>query len=429
MSSIRKQKNGKHQADYQNKFRNIKRTKRTFDTKKEAEAWIEAVGRDATARLLGHKRRRLFGEALAKYLREESPRKASSKTDIGNARTLRWPIWDEDDKRWLRLEETPLEDVPAVLQKWAVDLRQVIRRVYVGNQIYHLRSSGSGEVWYHQPGPGDDGRPPVRTKVTDAALIRTQIERAPGRGPFSSGTLRARQLLVRRILFMAWKFWGTDGDPWLTQDVSSKIQLDAKPLPREEYLEGYDKLRALLIAAPCVEFALAILGAAWIGWRRSNLLRLEWPNVVFPVFAEKPDGTMEEVQPGYIWTARKNVKRNRRPIVYPMVPHIEQLFRFLWESRAAWRDHHYVFHRGDGRPFLEFRKMWMSTKRRAGIDPGFRWNGLRHTWTSWLLQGGGHSKQVAELGGWADTQMVDRVYGHINTDHLRTTARLSNRVN
>ena len=424
MSSIRKLRHGRYQADYQDKFRNIARTKRTFESRKEADDWLDAVRRDATARLLGHQRRRLFGEALAKYLREESPRKASHRDDVGNIRALRWPIWDTDGRRWLRLEDTPLEDVPAVLEKWSADLRDVQQRVYVGNRIYHRRLAGE---WTWQPNPEAGDKPQPRAPVRDPALLAL-LNRTPGRGPFSSGTLRARQHLVRRLLFVAWKHWSTSGDIWLEVNIAEKIRLDAKSLPRESWLDNYDQLLALVIAAP-IGFDAAILAAAWVGWRRSNLLLLEWPRVVFPVYEVQADSNRTEIQPGYLWTPRKHVKHQKRPVVYPLVPHIEQLFQLLWENRTTWGEHHYVFHRGDGRPYTEIKRLWKSAKRRAGIAAGFRWHDLRHTWVSWLLAGGAHHKQIAELGGWANTQMVDQVYGHLHTEHLRAAAQMSKRVN
>ena len=299
MSSIRKLSQGRYQADYQDRFRGIARTKRTFATRKEAEEWLDAVRRDAHARLLGHKRRHLFGEALARYLREESPRKKTHYEDLLNAKTLRWPVWDEEARRWLRLEETPLDEVPGVLTKWTVDLKSVVRRGYVGSRVYHQRRKGSALAWYQQPNPNEGERPAPRAEVTDPERIQA-LDAAPGRGPFNSATLRLRQLLVSRVLFVAWKHWSTPGDVWLEQNIAGKIQLEPQGKPRQQYLT-YDQLLTLLIAAP-IHFDDAILAAAWVGWRRGNVVGrvargapadgtrhpeavngLEWPNVVFPV--------------------------------------------------------------------------------------------------------------------------------------------------
>lgn len=202
MSSIRKLKNGRYQANYENKFRCIQRTKRTFDTRKEANDWLAAVHQEASARLLGHQKRRVFGEALAKYLREESPKKHKTHDErIEHARMLRWPIWDPETRRWVRIEEAALDETPQVLSKWVADLKLIVRRGYIQPTIeengrrYHRqffkRPKGDGTLaWFEQRNPVENERPEPRREVTDPALIAA-LDRAPGRGPFDSGTLRA----------------------------------------------------------------------------------------------------------------------------------------------------------------------------------------------------------------------------------------------
>lgn len=418
MSSIRKLKKGRYQADYQDQFRGIARTKRTFATRKEAEDWLDAVRRDASARLLGHKRRHLFGQALARYLREESPKKKTHYEDLLNAKTLRWPIWCEESRRWLRLEETPLEEVPGALMKWTTDLQAVIRRGYVGGRLYHRRHKAAGAAWYHQPDPNEGERPEPRAEVTDPELIRA-LDRAPGRGPFNNATLRLRQLLVSRVLFVAWKHWSTPGDVWLDQNIAKKIMLADKGKPRQKFLT-YDQLLTLLIVAP-IHFDDAILAAAWIGWRRSNIVGrakrgerkvvngLDWTNVVFPVI----EGA-HRIQFGHLWKSRDETK-NDEPLAQPMSERVEQLLRLRWDLRRGI----VVFHRGDGRPFLEFRKMWATAKRRAGIDPGFRWHDLRHTFASELIQANVNDRHLQELMGHADISTTHKIYTHLRIEHLR----------
>jgi integrase len=428
MSSIRKLKAGRYQADCQDRFRGIPRTKRTFKTRKEGEEWLDAVRREGHARLLGHKRRHLFGEALARYLREESPKKKTHYEDLLNAKTLRWPIWDDEARRWLRLEETPLDEVPTVLARWIADLKAVVRRGYVGSQLYHKRRKGHGTAWFHQPDPNEGEQPAPRAEVTDPALIAAldDVKTNPGRGPFNSATLRLRQLLVSRILFIAWKHWSVPGNVWLDQNIAGKIMLEDKGQPRQQYLT-YDQLLTLLIVAP-IHFDDAILAAAWIGWRRGNVVGraargakadgtwhrdevtgLEWPNVVFPVL----DGD-RLVQGGYFYKDRKETK-NGEPLVQPMSDRVEQLLRLRWDLR----DGRVVFHRGDGKPFLEFRKMWATAKRRAGIDPGFRWHDLRHTFASELFQAGANDRHVQELLGHADIGTTQKIYINLRFEHLR----------
>jgi integrase len=61
-------------------------------------------------------------------------------------------------------------------------------------------------------------------------------------------------------------------------------------------------------------------------------------------------------------------------------------------------------------------KAWYSALARAGITD-FRWNDLRHTWTSWHVQNGTPLFALQELGGWESAEMVRR-YAHLAADHL-----------
>ena len=69
-------------------------------------------------------------------------------------------------------------------------------------------------------------------------------------------------------------------------------------------------------------------------------------------------------------------------------------------------------HRGDGNYWGEFRRRWASLKKKAGIDPAFRWHDLRHTWATELLNKGVDKHIIKAEQGWKDDKMVER-YGHI----------------
>lgn len=442
MARPRKLKNGRWQISYENKLRRVARTKRTFDTKKEAEDWLEAAKRDATDRLLGRRRRRVFGEALAKYLREESPKKASETDDITNASTLRWPIWDSEARRFVLLEETPLEDVPGVLGKWSADMREVLRRsnipVYghkgelLKVRIFHMRPNSAGVYcWYEQPAPEESDKPQPRALVKDEALL-AHLAQLSGHGPFSSGTLRIRQLLVRRILFLAWKHWSTPSDVWLEHNIAEKIQLDAKSDPREEWLKKSADLDTLLEAAKHQPgLPDAIYGGVLIGWRRANQLLMDFRHVVFPVEKQHADGTTTIVQPGYIFKERSGVKGKKKPLVYPITPPLLALLKRRWDLRIECPDQkgvYLVFHDGKGRPLVRHKKIvgWARTLRNAGMPAKFVWHSLRHTFVSWLGEKGATSKHISELGGWTNARTVEQTYTHVDFQHLEKIATLMN---
>ncbi len=419
--SIRKLKNGRWQADVSDRRRGVARTKRSFWTRKEAQEWLAAVRTQAHDRLLGRRERHVFGQALAQYLREESPKKLSHGDDLINAAALRWPV--RDGRGWLLLEDAPLDDsdrgVIAVLAKWVADMRGIVKRGYIGHQTYHLRKDETGSLaWYLQPDPSEGDRPRPRSRVTDAALLR-HLDKSPGRGPFSTGTLRIRQLLVSRVLRVAWRTWR-----WIDEDLAAYIDLQEKAPERDDWLP-YEQLRDLVIHAP-IGLDEAILAGAWIGWRWANLFGRErkrpdgetrtiegltWDRVVFPVYAEE-DGRREVLQHGYYWAPRNETK-TKKPLAQPMSDRVEQLLRLRWEQRSG----RLVFHRGDGKAWGDVRKLWRRTKRAAGIPDGFRWHDLRHTWASHLLQAGATDRELGELGGWTDVHMPRR-YSHMRLDHL-----------
>lgn len=411
MSRIRPLGGGRYQADVSDRRRGIPRTKRTFTgpgAKKRAEEWVAAVLSEAHNRLLGRRPRRLFGEALSRYLREHSPQKKSHISDLRNAKSLRHPAWD--GRKWIRLEETWLDDMVPALATWIADQRLVLRRRYIGDEFYQQRLHKDVLTWFRQPDPGD-GSPPQRVMVTDQSLI-AELDKPGGRGPFTADTLRLRQALVSRVLKIAWRSWD-----WLEHDIAGKIEFVGAGDGREEYLT-HEELNRLVAAARdkggdpvAPHFADAILGAALIGWRRQNVLGLTWDRVIFPIY-ERLDGAARLVQPGII-LCQASTTKTKKPIAQPIGDDLLTLLKRRWELRQG----HYVFHQGDGQPFGDFRYRWTTAKKRAGIDPGFRWHDLRHTWASGLLQSGATDRELQELGGWGDAKMVKR-YAHLRVDHL-----------
>ncbi len=401
---IRKLSNGRFQADYQDRFRHIARTRRNFDTRAEAKAWLDAVHKSATDRLLGVERQYTFGQALARYLAGESRQKRTHDDDLSNARALRYPF--PMTRGTVCLEDLPLQEIPGALAAWTADQRAIEARAYVGAELYQRRDGR----WYHQSACMPDGRPPARREVTDIKILRAN-EAPPGRGPVSNATLRIRQLLVARILKLAARFWMEAGEPWLKQDLAPRIQLARPPRGRERFLSA-EELTALVIAASAPLDA-AILAAAWIGFRRANIIGLTWDQVVFPVYTEAADGTREELQAGYLYIPGDRVKTGR-PLAQPLSERVLQVLQMQWAARVG----RYVFHRGDGRPLGDIKKSWAATKRRAGVEATLHFHDLRHTWASEMAAAGVGDRHLQELGGWQEPRMVAR-YSHLRLEHLR----------
>ena len=84
-----------------------------------------------------------------------------------------------------------------------------------------------------------------------------------------------------------------------------------------------------------------------------------------------------------------------------------------WDKKKTrLRNPHYVF-TFRGEPITHTTtKAWDAACKRAGIEAGFTFHDLRHTWASWHVMGGTPLEVLRQLGGWADIKMVLR-YAHL----------------
>jgi len=77
----------------------------------------------------------------------------------------------------------------------------------------------------------------------------------------------------------------------------------------------------------------------------------------------------------------------------------------------------------NGRPITQTNtRAWRKALIRAGIED-FRWHDLRHTWASWLAQGGVPLNVIQEMGAWESTEMVKR-YAHLAPEQFRKHAEV-----
>jgi len=60
---------------------------------------------------------------------------------------------------------------------------------------------------------------------------------------------------------------------------------------------------------------------------------------------------------------------------------------------------------------------YRKARKRAGL-PNVRWHDLRHTFASWMAQGGASDRVLQQAGGWTSSKMVAR-YAHLRPDDLR----------
>lgn len=61
------------------------------------------------------------------------------------------------------------------------------------------------------------------------------------------------------------------------------------------------------------------------------------------------------------------------------------------------------------------RRMWEPAKRKAGVDPEFRFHDLRHTAVALAIKAGIHPEAIRRRFGWSTIALLDR-YGHLLPD-------------
>lgn len=420
------------QATFESAAAGIRRTRRNFETRKDAAAWLKACrDHETRARLgLNAPARHTFADGLARWMEETGQHLSrAGNNSIVNARRLLWPIPDPDTGEWLCLGDLHIEPVAGersitgALQLWLTDLKAVRRRVHHGRSTkhtYHQRAESGALVWYWQPDPYDGDRPAPRQRITDPALL-AQLDATTGRGPFSTASLRSSQGIAGSVLRAAHESW-----EWIDHPQAPRIKREPRGANRTEYLT-VEQLHDLVIAADDAHLGAAILAAAWTAWRQANILGLTWDRVRWP----EHDHTGRLTRPGMIWCDGVgddgNKTKNSAPLAQPMSDRLHQLLRFAQELRTG--DTPHVFTDATGRPWLlpvasragQYRFTGMYRYRRAlhtaGIPAGFRWHDLRRTAASHWLQAGVDRQALQILGGWKTPAMLE-IYARIAESDL-----------
>lgn len=413
MANIRKLPNGRYQLDYQDKRLGIPRTKSTFDTKQEAQEYKKLLETNGKRILVGHKKRRLFGEALADYLVELQATQATqnpeawARTQV-NVRALRHPALCTKTRRWIRLEELPLEktidteiDIADGMKIYTADKKAIIKRSRLHQCQYEQRNTGGKLTWYKQPDPEEGARPPIREEIKDPALI-AELNKTAGRGPVRPDTLRLRQALVSRVLAWAHKERYTDNN--MGELIKRESPVGRRAITIVTYAQFFDMLIHLKPG-----YDIAVLAAAFIGWRKSNILGLTWDRVEFPVYKDN-----KLIRPGFAYVAAGHNDdaaqrtKNKNKLIHPMTEFTEQIFRAAWDQRSG----PLVFH-CEGKQIGDIRKNYATAKRRAGITgPIPPWHGWRHHFATWLGMSGATPHEMMQAGGWNEVGMTAHYTQH-----------------
>jgi integrase len=199
--------------------------------------------------------------------------------------------------------------------------------------------------------------------------------------------------MIRAILRRAALDW-----EWI--DKAPVIKLYKEPKRRVRWITP-QQVQALLAHLPehladMVRFSLAT------GLRKRNVVELEWSQV--------------DLARKVAWIYADQAKGRRDIHVTLNDTAIDVLTRQIGKHPTR------VF-TYRGRPVYQVNtKCWKRSLRKAGIE-NFRWHDLRHTWASWLTQGGVPLNVIQEMGAWESAEMVRR-YAHLAPEQFGRHAKI-----
>jgi integrase len=122
-------------------------------------------------------------------------------------------------------------------------------------------------------------------------------------------------------------------------------------------------------------------------WRRGEVVPLRWDSI---------DRTNRE--------ARLRTTKNKRPRTLPLAGVLWDVIERRWQAREYLRTDgptalsEYVFHAGDGRPPVDFKRSWRTACRQAGT-PGTLFHDLRRSGVRNLIRGGTPQSVAMSISG------------------------------
>lgn len=148
--------------------------------------------------------------------------------------------------------------------------------------------------------------------------------------------------------------------------------------------------------APIASFAITS------GLRASNILNLEWSQC--------------DLKRGLLWIHPDQAK-SKKAIGIPLSSDALKLLRKQRGQHDKW-----VFPYLGGDPITRVSNHgWKSACKAAGLAD-IKFHDLRRTWTSWHLMSGTPMEVVVKLGGWANSAVVEKHYGHLSESHIKQYA-------
>jgi integrase len=258
--------------------------------------------------------------------------------------------------------------------------------------------------------------------------------RKDGRGEYLSGGTRAYiYRVLKNIMSRATEWKLIKQNP--VEGVSKPKETKAAP----QFYDSDESLKVIdaLYSEP-VGWRLYFLGALFGGFRRGELLALEWPDINFDECTINVDESISLTKNGKAIVSSPKTESSNAEVDMPQWYMKElRLYRMKWlEERMAAPDQweggekDYVFHSGLGKPYFYDTptKRWSKFLKKHGLKHT-KLHALRHTTAVLLLEEDVPLKDIQERLRHSKYQTTADIYSHITKKKRKDTASKFDKYN
>ena len=314
-------------------------------------------------------------------------------------------------KQWASLVETELRAgrylprIEAARHTVQDMIDKYLKEVLIPHKPKQIKDQGLHLDWW--------GQKLGRYSAADLTADRiSKFSRELGNEIRPNGKKRAASTVVRymaalsHVLNTAVKEWG-----WLDKSPMSSVRKPKVDNGRARFLSE-DECKRLLDAARRGDndkLYTIVLLALSTGMRYSEILTLRWRDVVL----DSAEG-MSLI----VLDKTKNGQKRGIPLMGDALEEVRELKKAVSKGETESSVASTLVFPSKRKPLrpMHIRKVWIASLKDAGIE-GFRFHDLRHTAASYLAMSGASLRDIAEILGHKDLQMVGR-YSHLTKTHL-----------
>lgn len=238
-------------------------------------------------------------------------------------------------------------------------------------------------------------------KISKAELVTFHSEKR--QSGYAAGTVDRLIILIRYIYNLAIKWGYLKKD----QNPAAEFELFNEPNGRQKFLsdEELSRLMAELLKSDNTDLYNIVRGLLLTGCRKRELLDAQWQHVNFAL---------------KIWHIP--LTKQGKPHDLPITDDLEQYFRSL---PSLGNSQFLLPSPRTGMPYQSVFQSWDSARRAADL-PDLRMHDLRHSFASFLVNGGCSLYEVQRLLGHTNSKTTQR-YAHLSQAALHDAMKVAGR--